>query len=493
MLVIFAGPGREHPLRVRPLHRALHDLRAASRRRRSTAFAPGSAAAALGLQSGDRIVSIDGAPMTRRARSPDTISAVGREAADGRRPPRRHRVVARAARGRRRTAGVYRLGFILRGAGLSAAGGGAGVGARHRARCRRDIVTSLGHLVTGEGRKDISSPVGIVQGSSDAAKQGTDSFLWVLGLISLSIALLNLLPLLPLDGGHIVFAIVEGIRGRAVDARGLRARLDRRHRARAAPLRDRAHERHRPAFLRRRDEAASRLRRRLPLASRRRSRMRPEASSAASSSRWYSAREISTAPSETRCGVAHWTSSRRSPPASWSSSHEPEERRLRRAACVGGTSTRPRRGRRSRRRTARRRAPRRPTPRPSAPSRARAGGCTRRRTSRVDPAVRPPRVGAAADHVGERGVDADLVAAGGARSERDGPKPADRDHGPLQPETTRRGRPRPASGRDPPGRRRGACRARGRRRRAQTSCGWSSAGARASRWWAGARKACLYT
>ena len=38
----------------------------------------------------------------------------------------------------------------------------------------------------------------------------------MLGLISLSIALLNLLPLLPLDGGHIVFAIVEGIRGRAV-------------------------------------------------------------------------------------------------------------------------------------------------------------------------------------------------------------------------------------------------------------------------------------
>ena len=38
----------------------------------------------------------------------------------------------------------------------------------------------------------------------------------MLGLISLSLALLNLLPLLPLDGGHIVFSIVEGIRGRAV-------------------------------------------------------------------------------------------------------------------------------------------------------------------------------------------------------------------------------------------------------------------------------------
>ena len=38
----------------------------------------------------------------------------------------------------------------------------------------------------------------------------------MLGLISLSLALMNMLPLLPLDGGHIAFSIVEGIRGRAV-------------------------------------------------------------------------------------------------------------------------------------------------------------------------------------------------------------------------------------------------------------------------------------
>ena len=38
----------------------------------------------------------------------------------------------------------------------------------------------------------------------------------MLGLLSLSLALLNLLPLLPLDGGHIAFSIIEGVRGRAV-------------------------------------------------------------------------------------------------------------------------------------------------------------------------------------------------------------------------------------------------------------------------------------
>ncbi len=79
-----------------------------------------------------------------------------------------------------------------------------------------EIGKSLVRLVTGEGREEISSPVGIVQGSSNALDEGTERYLWVLGLISLSLALLNLLPLLPLDGGHIAFSIVEGIRGRSV-------------------------------------------------------------------------------------------------------------------------------------------------------------------------------------------------------------------------------------------------------------------------------------
>jgi regulator of sigma E protease len=80
----------------------------------------------------------------------------------------------------------------------------------------KEIAGSIGRLVTGDGRDEISSPVGIVQGSSEAVDQGTDTYLWLLGLISLSLALLNLLPLLPLDGGHIAFSLLEGIRGKAV-------------------------------------------------------------------------------------------------------------------------------------------------------------------------------------------------------------------------------------------------------------------------------------
>ena len=77
-------------------------------------------------------------------------------------------------------------------------------------------LTFLPRLATGSGRKDVSSPVGIVDYSSQAAALTFTLFLQILGLISLSLAILNLLPLLPLDGGHILFSIVEGLRGRAV-------------------------------------------------------------------------------------------------------------------------------------------------------------------------------------------------------------------------------------------------------------------------------------
>ena len=75
-----------------------------------------------------------------------------------------------------------------------------------------EIGKSLGRLVHGEGRKDISSPVGITQTLDRSADQGIQEYLWVLGLISLSLALMNMLPLLPLDGGHIAGALWEAVR-----------------------------------------------------------------------------------------------------------------------------------------------------------------------------------------------------------------------------------------------------------------------------------------
>jgi len=83
-------------------------------------------------------------------------------------------------------------------------------------RAGKATITFLPRLFTGEGRKNVSGVVGITDVSRQAIGLNFALFLEILGLISLSLALLNLLPLLPLDGGHILFSIIEGIRGRAV-------------------------------------------------------------------------------------------------------------------------------------------------------------------------------------------------------------------------------------------------------------------------------------
>ena len=75
-------------------------------------------------------------------------------------------------------------------------------------------VRGLGHLATGRDTNQVSSSVGIVRVSAAAWRQGVRDFLFVLGLISLALGLLNLAPVLPLDGGHIVMALLEKARGR---------------------------------------------------------------------------------------------------------------------------------------------------------------------------------------------------------------------------------------------------------------------------------------
>jgi regulator of sigma E protease len=73
--------------------------------------------------------------------------------------------------------------------------------------------------VTGlrtQGTSSVSSPVGIVRVSADAADTGAPYYLWLLAYISLSLGILNLLPFLPLDGGHILLLALERVRGRVL-------------------------------------------------------------------------------------------------------------------------------------------------------------------------------------------------------------------------------------------------------------------------------------
>ncbi|MGL4999760.1 MAG: M50 family metallopeptidase [Cetobacterium sp.] len=66
-------------------------------------------------------------------------------------------------------------------------------------------------LVTGKVKaKDISGPVGIVKVVGDASKSGSSGILvWLLALLSINVGIFNLLPFPALDGGRILFVILE--------------------------------------------------------------------------------------------------------------------------------------------------------------------------------------------------------------------------------------------------------------------------------------------
>ena len=96
---------------------------------------------------------------------------------------------------------------------------GAVVGLSEAIAWGKDIASGLGHmvygLVTGKGvPKDLSGPVGIYQVSGQVIKQGFLATLQFMGVLSINLAVLNILPLPALDGGHVFFLLIEKIIGR---------------------------------------------------------------------------------------------------------------------------------------------------------------------------------------------------------------------------------------------------------------------------------------
>jgi regulator of sigma E protease len=75
-------------------------------------------------------------------------------------------------------------------------------------------IRMLGRMVTGDvSIKNISGPINIAQFAGESAERGPSYFLGFLAIISISLGVLNLLPIPVLDGGQIVYQLVEMVKG----------------------------------------------------------------------------------------------------------------------------------------------------------------------------------------------------------------------------------------------------------------------------------------
>ena len=84
--------------------------------------------------------------------------------------------------------------------------------ARHDATA--DAITRI--FYDPEARKEVSGVVGSYEVTRRAIEFDWVAGASVLAIISLSLAIVNLFPFLPLDGGHIFWALAEKVRGRAI-------------------------------------------------------------------------------------------------------------------------------------------------------------------------------------------------------------------------------------------------------------------------------------
>jgi regulator of sigma E protease len=93
--------------------------------------------------------------------------------------------------------------------------GGLGKAITFTGELTKAQVVALGKMFTDKTtREQLSGAVGIGAAYNDNVQYGIGQVLLFSGLISLILAIMNLIPLLPLDGGHIVFALAERVRGR---------------------------------------------------------------------------------------------------------------------------------------------------------------------------------------------------------------------------------------------------------------------------------------
>jgi regulator of sigma E protease len=76
--------------------------------------------------------------------------------------------------------------------------------------------SAIAHIVRPQPKQRLSSVVGAYTVTQESFAASATQAFWVLALISLSLAIINLFPFLPLDGGHVFWAVAEKVRGRRI-------------------------------------------------------------------------------------------------------------------------------------------------------------------------------------------------------------------------------------------------------------------------------------
>lgn len=83
--------------------------------------------------------------------------------------------------------------------------------------------SGLWHMIQGAiSSCNLSGAIGMAETAGDAARNGAQSFIGMLAILSFGVGLLNLFPIPVLDGGHLVFHAYEAVTGRAPSDRALR-------------------------------------------------------------------------------------------------------------------------------------------------------------------------------------------------------------------------------------------------------------------------------
>ncbi len=185
---------------------------------------PDSVASQAGLREGDRILRVDGVDVMQ----PDVVITRVQQSqgkpielvvADSSDRPERVIVTPRAG-----ADGVYRIGAVV-GADVpmvKVSDDPMTAAVRGVTRTWEMSVLTLqafGRMLMGEvSWRQISGPVTIADAAGQSASGGLQSFLGFLALISISIAVLNLLPIPMLDGGHLLYYLWELVRGKPLPA-----------------------------------------------------------------------------------------------------------------------------------------------------------------------------------------------------------------------------------------------------------------------------------